>query len=394
MKSSLKQIKRVGLACVALGSIALSQQSLAAGTPAGTTIQNTATINYEVGGVPQTAINSAAASFVVDNKVNLIVTRLDSAAVEVSPAGTNYVTTFFVFNTGNKSQGYVFNGSLSGTGDANTASGTTNPFGTPNDSLTMLNTRTFVSAADCTIAPSGTAPTSATPTYDAVNDTDVVVDTLAPDDCAYVFVVADADTLASGFDDGDTAVVRLTAQARVAGTSAATTMTRHNDDPDVVGTEQNIFADNGTNATEAADSVYVVASAALAVAKSSAVISDPINTAPNFKAIPGGVVEYTIRLTNTGSENATGVVITDLLPTNGVTFTQGQYNSGASDVSIQIGAGAPTFCVAEVTAGPSADGCYVTPGGVLTVGAPALTQVQSGGAATEVAVRFRMTITP
>lgn len=394
MKSSLKQIKRVGLACVALGSIALSQQSLAAGTPAGTSIQNTATINYEVGGVPQTAINSNIASFVVDNKVDLIVTRLDSAAVAVSPAGTNYVTTFFVTNIGNKSQGYVFNGSLSGTGDANTASGTTNPFGAPNDTLTMLNTRTFVSAVDCTITPGDPLPSSSTPTFNAVNDTAVVVDTLAADDCAYVFVVADADTVANGFDDGDTAVVRLTAQARVAGSNAATTMTRHNDDADVAGTEQNIFADAGTDATEAADSVYVVSSATLAVLKSSAVIFDPVNTAPNYKAIPGAVVEYSIELTNTGSEDATGLAITDTLPTTGITFLTGQYNSGASDVSIQIGSGAPTFCVAEVSAGPSADGCYLTPGGVLTVGAPAVTQVQDGGVATRVTVRFRMTITP
>jgi uncharacterized repeat protein (TIGR01451 family) len=393
MKSSLKQIKRVGLACVALGAIAVSQQSLAAGTAAGTAITNTATVNYQVGGVSQTAIDSNNASFVVDNKVNLIVTRLDTAAIEVSPSGTNYVTTFFVFNTGNKSQGYVFNGSLAGTGDANTGSGTINPFGAPNDTLTMLNTRTFVSAVDCTIAPNGTTPTSSTPTFNPVNDTAVVVDTLAADDCAYVFVVADADTLALGFANGLVSVVSLSAEARVAGTNAATTITDNTNDADTAA-EQNVFADPGNNATEAATSAYVVASATLAVAKSTAVISDPINTAPNFKAIPGALLEYTIQLTNTGGVNATGVTITDLLPSNGITYTTASYNAGASDVSIQVGVGAPTFCVAEAGSDSNGDGCFRTGGGVLTVGAPAVTQVATGGVPTRLSVRFRMTITP
>ena len=389
MKSSLKQIKRVGLACVALGAIAVSQQSLAAGTAAGTSIQNTATVNYEVGGVSQAAINSNTATFVVDNMVNLTVTRMDGAAVSVGPGGVDFVTTFMVTNTGNNSQGYVFNGSLAGTGDANTASGTVNPFGAPNDTLTMLNTRTFVSAADCTVSPA-----SATPTYSSATDTNRVVDTLTADDCVYVFVVANADSIANGFVNGATSVVRLTAEARVAGTGAATTLARHNDDADVAGTQQNIFADAGTDATESADSVYVVASATLAVAKSSAVVSDPVNTAPNFKAIPGAVVEYTITLTNSGGADAEGVVITDLLPSNGISYTTATYNAGASDVSIQVGSGTPTYCVAEAGADGNGDGCFRTGGGTLTVGSPAITEVQSGGAATALAVRFRMTITP
>jgi uncharacterized repeat protein (TIGR01451 family) len=390
MKSSLRQIKRVGLACVALGAIAFSQQSLAGGTLAGTQIDNTATVNYQVGGVAQTAINSNTVQFRVDNKVTHPVTRLDaSPGISVSPAGTNYVTTFKLTNTGNKLQGYILNNSLAGTGDANTATSTANPFGAPNpnDTLTMLNTRTYVSAVDCT-------PSSATPTYNASADTARFVDTLAIDDCVYVFVLANADTIANGFSNGNTAVVRLTAQARVAGTGAAGTLTRNNDDADIAGTEQNVFADPGTDATESADSVYVVSSATLAVAKTSAVISDPVNTAPNFKAIPGALMEYTIQLTNTGGADATGVIITDTLPTNGITYTTATYNSGAADVSITVGSGSPTFCRAEAGSDTNSDGCFRTAGGVLTVGAPAVTQVQQGGVATRLSVRFRMTITP
>ena len=48
--------------------------------------------------------------------------------------------------------------------------------------------------------------------------------------------------------------------------------------------------------------------------KESAVISDPLNGTTNPKAIPGAVVEYTITLTNTGTADATNVVITDVIP--------------------------------------------------------------------------------
>jgi hypothetical protein len=63
-------------------------------------------------------------------------------------------------------------------------------------------------------------------------------------------------------------------------------------------------------------------------------------------------------------------------------------------VSITVGAGSPTFCSAESGSDSNGDGCFRTAGGVLTVGAPAITQVAQGGVATRLSVRFRMTITP
>jgi uncharacterized repeat protein (TIGR01451 family) len=386
MKSSLKQIKRVGLACVALGAIAFSQQSLAAGTPAGTQIDNTATVNYQVSGVAQAAINSNTAQFLVDNKINLTVTRLDvSPGITVSPNGLNYVTTFKLTNIGNKVQGYELNGSVAGIGDANT-SGAANPFGGAADSFDMLNTRTYVSSAAC-------GPATTTPTYDAVNDTARFVDALNAESCVYVFVLADANTVALGATNGAVSVVRLTALTKVANTNAATPVNNSNAVADDAMTEDVVFADPlpARDAAEFADSVYVVSSATLAVAKSSSVISDPINST-NPKAIPGAVMEYAIRLTNSGGTNATGVIITDTLPTNGITYTTASYNSGNSDVSITVGGGPATFCTAEAGSDVNVDGCFRTAGGVLTVGAPALTQVSTGGNATEVVVRFRMTI--
>lgn len=383
MKSSLKQIKRVGLACVALGAIAVSQQSLAAGTAAGTSITNTATVNYQVGGVSQASINSNTAQFVVDNKVNLLVERLDTAAVPVTPGGSNFVTAFRLTNLGNKTQGFVFNGSAAGTGDANTPNTTTNPFGSPNDTFEMLGTGTYVESV------AGCSSSTGAPGFSAATDTARSVATLAADTCIYVYIVANADTIANGAVNGAVSVVRLSAQAREATTLAALTQTAG---ADTALTEDIVFADASRDATEAVDSAYVVSSATLAVAKTSTVISDPFNNTTNPKAIPGAVMEYAIELTNSGGADATGVVITDTLPAAGISYTTATYNSGNSDVSISVGAGAPTFCSAEAGSDSNGDGCFRTAGGVLTVGSPAVTQVQTGGASTRLTVRFRMTI--
>lgn len=383
MKSSYQQFKRVGLACVALGAIAVSQQSLAAGTASGTVISNQATVNYQVSGVAQTAIQSSptgsgpalATTFVVDNKVNLTVTRVDGAAVSVTPGGTNFVTTFKLTNTGNTSQGYQ----LAAT---NLATSSANPFGGTADGFDMSNVRRFVSTAAC----GGANPT---PSYSAATDTATFVNTLAADACVYVFIVSDAPGTAT---NAQVAVVNLAATTAVAGTNAATLVTE-TAGADTAGSVDVVFADTGRNAIEAADDAYVVSSAALAVAKTSTVISDPFNGSTNPKAIPGAVIEYGITLTNTGGSNATVVTVTDALPSTGITYTTGTYNSGASDVRITVGA-TNTFCVAEAGSDTNGDGCFRTAGGVLTVGAPALTQVATGGAANAVTVRFRMTITP
>src|SRR5262245_50049635 len=119
MKSSSNQIRRIGFACVALAAMAVSQQGLAAGTAADTNIVNRATVNFQVGGVAQTPIESsplgnstagvgagADTTFKVDNKIDLTVTEVGAAATTVSAGAVNQVTTFKVTNTGNYQQGY------------------------------------------------------------------------------------------------------------------------------------------------------------------------------------------------------------------------------------------------------------------------------------------------
>ena len=90
-----------------------------------------------------------------------------------------------------------------------------------------------------------------------------------------------------------------------------------------------------------------------------------------------------------GAQAATGIQINDPLPAN-TTFRTGAYNGAASDVSLTVGAGPATYCVAEAGADTNADGCSRTATD-LVIGAPALSTVAIG-AGNAVTVRFQVTI--
>jgi uncharacterized repeat protein (TIGR01451 family) len=369
-----------------LGAIAVSQQALAVGTGADTPITNTATVSFQVGGVTQTPIVSNTAEFRVDRKIDLHVQEVGNTTTTATPGGTNFVTTFFLRNDGNDSQGFQF---ASTAALVNRPNGSTVGFSAIVDAFEVTNTRVFVESTACTgIAQGGLG-------YLAASDTATTVPTLGADSCAFVYVVADAPVTAT---NGQGAVVRLAATARVPTTLAALTQTAG---ADGVMTVDTVFGDTATipgqvarDAQAFADDIYVISAAALAVAKTSAVVYDPFNgdIAPGVfpKAIPGARVEYAITLTNTGAQAASVVSISDPIPANTV-FATGTYNAGASSVQIQVGA-TITHCNAEAGGtDTNGDGCVRTALNALTVGSPALATVATG-AGNAVTVRFRVTI--
>ncbi len=98
MTSKLNTVGVIGLAAIA--SFAATP-ALAAGTTAGTTITNTATVDYQVGGVAQ-GQQSAANAFTVDRKINLLVEEVGTVTTNVVPGQTNAVTTFQLTNSSNE----------------------------------------------------------------------------------------------------------------------------------------------------------------------------------------------------------------------------------------------------------------------------------------------------
>jgi uncharacterized repeat protein (TIGR01451 family) len=391
MFSSFKQIKRASAACVALGSLFVSGQALALGVAPGTAVDNIASVNYSVGGVAQTVIRSAPGagnstpgagggsntSFVVDRKIDLYMREVNGGpTINVAPGSVNQVTTFFVRNDGNDTQGVT----LASAAYAAAVFGQVSNFA-------VTNVRAFV---ESTAAATGAACQSPTAPAQPVGmqftlgtDTALNIPTLAPDSCTWIYIVSDIPATAT---NGQYSNVQLTTTARVPTTLAA--LTDNSATADVAGSIDVVFADPG--AAVADRDQYLIATAAFTVTKTSAVINDFVS-ASNYKAIPGAQMQYTITLVNNGGAAADTISISDALPT-ATTFQPLSYNGNASDVHIQVGA-ANTYCIAEAGGtDTNADGCFrTTAAGVttLTVRNPAIPSIAAAGS---VIVRFHVTI--
>jgi uncharacterized repeat protein (TIGR01451 family) len=301
-----RHVKHASLALIALSSVGALHSAFAVGTPSGTAINNQATVDYSVGGVNQTQITSAVATFVVDSRVDLTVSEVSTNATTTSPGLSNVVTAFRVANTGNSTQGYQ----LSVTNEASGA-----VLFTQTDNQNVNNLRIFVDS-------------NGNGTYEAGTDTATNINTLITDadgESVVVFVLADVPVAAT---NGQYANVRLQAIAAVPGTNGGTLATASAgvDNPAVVDV---VFADAGRDATESAADQYAIRSAALTVTKTATVISDPISVS-NPKAIPGAVIQYSILVTNTSTTTgANAVTVGDNIPAN-TTFVPGSITLNAA----------------------------------------------------------------
>ncbi|GAA4003678.1 hypothetical protein GGQ97_001583 [Sphingomonas kaistensis] len=302
---------------IALGTasaLSFATAVTAAGTPAGTDVNNTATIGYATGGVTQANVNSNIATFKVDQKVNLTVAEVGGLVSPTSPGGLNFVTTFTVTNTSNATLDFSLLASQ-------LASGQTVAFG-GTDSFNQNNIRVFVDSNNNGI-------------YDAGVDVATYVDELAADATRTVFIVSDTP---AGQADASLAGVVLTATAAAGGTTNAQgsdlVQSAGADNPAVVDI---VFADiaGKTDALRdgksSADDTYKVVAPTLVLAKSSKIISDPFNGTTNPKRIPGATVEYCIVATNTGAGAANSAIISDnLASVSGVTYLNGSIFTGVT----------------------------------------------------------------
>lgn len=289
----------------------------AGGTDANVLISNTASVNYTVGGVAQTQVDSPAAEFRVDRKIDLNLIETNGAPTNTTPGASAVVTTYKLTNTGNGAQGYNF--------AAANAGGTL--FGHA-DAYDVSNLQVRVSSASCSLA------TTTTPAF--AGETATTVPTLAKDACVYVFILADSPVSAT---NAQAANVRLTAISREATTladldAAAAAALLVADDASTV---QIVFADSATGGQTArdgrafADDQYYIVGPQLVATKVAAVQADALQPT-NPKPIPGATVQYTITLTNSGSAAADAVVLGDSIPAN-TTFVCGSMTLNGSPVA-------------------------------------------------------------
>ncbi|WP_068076310.1 hypothetical protein [Novosphingobium lentum] len=302
MKLSKKLLSTAGVLTLAvLGA----QPALAAQTTAGTTITNTVSVDFQVGGFSQTQ-QSASDTLTVDRKVNVTVAEVGTTTTTVSPGQTAAVTTFTVTNLSNAVLDFALTATQQ-TGGAGAHSNT--------DSFDVTNVKIYKDA-------------NANGVYDAGTDTLVTyLDELGADTgTATVFVVAD---IPLSLTTGNVAAVTLTATGREGGTAGTQgialvqTTGANTSGMDTVFADAAGATDAARDAAFSAKDDYTISAAALTAVKTSTIISDPVNGTTNAKFIPGATLQYCIAVTNAaGSATATTILIQDPLPA-GLTYDAG-----------------------------------------------------------------------
>lgn len=276
-------------------------QAHAAGTAAGTSITNTATATYSIGGTPATPVDGSV-SLDVDEIIDVEVTA-PATATTVGTPDSDKVLVFTVTNTGNGSESFTLTPNRSiGVGDDFDPS-----VGAAGDLFLDVNNDGI---------------------YQALTDTAIVGPvTLAADQVRQVLFISN---IPAALLDGDTGEVTLKAHAMTAGAAPAGTGA-------AVGTQLATLGDGGVDAVVgvgsggAADSgaddlatgIYVVTNVTVAVVKNVIGVVNPFgvvcavsggNDSPCL--VPGATVEYRITVTVTSASGAVaeGIQVTDDIP--------------------------------------------------------------------------------
>ncbi len=307
-------------------------------TPAGTNVQNTFTLTYDVGGVTQPIIDTSDPSdpngpteFTVDRLIDLTVASQGDNTV--APGATDEELVFSVTNEGNDTQAYSLTIVEEGGDDIDTDD--------PAGAAPVLVY--YIDDGDGVYEPG--AGDGAPVTYDPANPPE-----LGPDEVLWVVVTQDIPTTAV---DGNTADVSLVADTLEPATSpnAGDPVTADGDGNDLTGAAENVLADGSGTSNEGANggdhsdtATYILAAADIDASKAVTIHSEDgtgctviPGTATGGYSIPGACVEYVITVENTGSSAANDIVINDVLADEldfagavfGGDFTGGSFTSPA-----------------------------------------------------------------
>ncbi|WP_353228886.1 hypothetical protein [Novosphingobium sp.] len=262
----------------------------AAGTIAGTLIQNTASATFS-SGTSTTTIESNTVSVKVDQLIGVAVTALTTAPATVGTADA--VLVYQVTNTGNGSDAFDLTGA-------------------PNVAGNGFNATLRTVAID----------TNGNGTYDPGVDTVITngaaSQAIAPDASIKVFLVTAAPPAAT---DAQTSQVRLTAVSTIGS-----------------GTPGTVFAGKGTSGVDAVVGASggtanalagLISSLATVTLTKSATISDPYG---GTNPVPGAMVLYSILVHATGSGTANSLAVTDAFPA-GTTYQPGTIMLAGSPLS-------------------------------------------------------------
>ena len=310
----LYNITKVLLGFTALTALS-GQAAFAAGTAAGTSVSNTFTLDYGVGGTVQPTIDTSASGtntptlFTVDRLIDLTV--VSNGDTVVAQGAQDQELVFALTNLGNDSQDYVLS-LVNESGDQFDATGLTITYYFDDGTAGF-------GATDLAGTPHTYTPGSSLNTQ-----------TLAPDTLVWVVVSGD---IPVSLDDEDESDVSLVADTATDGADGATAVlvTADTDGNVLTGDAENVLADIDSGANDeandgqyAATATYIVADADLEATKAVTVFSQDgagcatiPGSASGGYAVPGACVEYVITVINNGSSaaaNVSDIDLADVLP--------------------------------------------------------------------------------
>ncbi len=264
-------LRLLALGCASLG---FSSTALAAGTIAGTDIENIATATYDTGTGP-ISIDSNKVIIKVDEVLDVAVDNTNPGDVLTTSGATNTVLTYKVTNTGNGNEAFTL------TADVNKSGDDFNPL------LQQI-----------------ILDTNGNGVYDPGVDTVYVAGTndpvIAPDQSITVFVISNVPNTTT---NGNRAEVGLEAKAKTGSGTPGTSFAGAGD-----GGGDAVV---GTTTAKATDSGFLAVQAVTVVLTKSATIADPFG---GSRPVPGAVVTYKLVATVSGNGVMNNLVITDPIP--------------------------------------------------------------------------------
>lgn len=276
-----------------IGAVLTAGNAFAIGTDAGANIENTATVNFEISGTPQTPVDSNTTQTLVDELIDVVVVDDIGGPVAVGTPESEAILQFSVTNNGNGSE-------------------------------------VFRIIADDNVAEGGFDPTlfqlyiesNGIPGLQVGGDTAYVSGssdpTLAEDETLTLYV---SSNIPGGLGQGDNGDVEVRVISETILNQAGT------DDPDaaawpIPGTSYGGLGDGGSDAVVGSSNDfnnllirttgrYQVSNALITINKSVISVLDPFG---NATLVPGSVLTYELTVTVSGSGNADALAITDVIP--------------------------------------------------------------------------------
>ena len=274
---------RMLLASLLVTSVWAPSAAQAAGTLAGTDIQNIASATFDNGGSPIT-IQSNTVIIKVDELLDVAVTSTDPGDVITSPGQSGNVQSFRITNTGNGNEAFALTANVTNGGD---------DFDPSFQSIVLDTNNNGVYDAGVDVA------------YTAGANDPII----APDQSIVVFVIT---STPAGVSNSNRANVALAAAATTGTGTAGTSFPNagQGGGDAVVGT---------STAQDTANGFLAVQAASVTLFKSATVL-DPFG---GNRPVPGAVITYSLLATVSGTGTLNNLVINDPIPTGS------QYQTGS-----------------------------------------------------------------